>query len=158
MSSINMPKCYVLVGPPGSGKSTWVKNQKLVNDYVYVSTDMHVEAYAKAQGKTYSEVFKEYMPKAIRRMHQDICNAKAASSDIIWDQTNTTVASRAKKFQMLPDYEMIAVEMSFVPIPELFRRVNSRPGKEIPKSVMYSMIEGYQEPTLEEGFSRIIRL
>lgn len=153
-----MPKCYVLVGPPGSGKSTWVKNQRLVNDYVYASTDMHVEAYAKAQGKTYSEVFKEYIAEAMACMHQDIYNAKSASSDIIWDQTNTTVASRAKKFQMLPGYEMIAVVAPVVPIPELFRRVNSRPGKEIPKSVMRSMIKGYQEPTLEEGFSRIIRL
>lgn len=153
-----MPKCYVLVGPPGSGKSTWVKNQKLVNDYVYASTDMHVEAYAKIQGKTYSDVFKDYMPKAIRRMHQDIRRAKAASSDIIWDQTNMTAASRAQKFRMLPGYEMIAVVMQHVPIPELFRRVNSRPGKEIPESVMYSMIDGYQEPALEEGFSKIIRL
>jgi tRNA uridine 5-carbamoylmethylation protein Kti12 len=59
---------------------------------------------------------------------------------------------------MLPGYEMIAVVMPHVPIPELFCRVNSRPGKEIPESVMYSMIEGYQEPTLEEGFSKIIRM
>ena len=153
-----MPKCYVLVGPPGSGKSTWVEKQKLVKDYTYVSTDMYVEAYAKAQGKTYSEVFEEYMPEAINRMCQDVNDAEAVSSDIIWDQTSTTVASRARKFRMLPDYEMIAVVMPPVSIPELFRRVNSRPGKEIPESVMYSMIEGYQEPTLEEGFSKIIKL
>ena len=156
--NMTAPKCYVLVGPPGSGKSTWVKNQKLVKDYVYVSTDMYVEAYARAQGKTYSEVFQEIMPEAVEHMCQDVKDARAVLSNIIWDQTSTTIASRTRKFRMLPDYEMIAVVMPPVSIPELFRRVNSRPGKVIPESVMYSMIEGYQEPTLEEGFSKIIKL
>ena len=50
-----MNKLYVLVGVPGSGKSTWVKNQKWANDCVVVSTDEFVEDYAKECGLTYSE-------------------------------------------------------------------------------------------------------
>lgn len=153
-----MLKCYVLVGVPGSGKSTWVENQKLVKDYVYVSTDMYVEAYARSQKKTYTEVFQEIMPEAVEHMCQDVKNASAVLSNIIWDQTSTTVASRARKFKMLPDYEMIAVVMPQIPIAELTRRLNARPGKVIPESVLRGMIEGYQEPTLEEGFSKIIKI
>ena len=56
-----MPKCYQLIGVPASGKSTWYKNQDWLGEdkkeHKYVSTDYHVEVYAKEQGKTYSEVF-----------------------------------------------------------------------------------------------------
>ena len=59
-----MPKCYQLIGVPAAGKSTWYKNQGWLGedkkDHKYVSTDQHVEGYAKDQGKTYSEVFEEY--------------------------------------------------------------------------------------------------
>ena len=56
-----MPKCYQLIGVPAAGKSTWYKNQDWLGEdkkgHKYVSTDQHVEGYAKDQGKTYSEVF-----------------------------------------------------------------------------------------------------
>ena len=38
-----MPKCYQLIGIPGSGKSTWISNQDWAEDCVVVSTDTHVE-------------------------------------------------------------------------------------------------------------------
>jgi tRNA uridine 5-carbamoylmethylation protein Kti12 len=38
---------------------------------------------------------------------------------------------------------------------ELIKRLNSRPGKEIPKDVISNMIDNWEEPTLEEGFDEI---
>jgi predicted kinase len=51
-----MPKCYQLVGVPGSGKSTWVDGQDWSKDCAYISTDKFVEAHAHILGKTYSDV------------------------------------------------------------------------------------------------------
>ena len=48
----------MLIGVPGSGKSTWVENQDWAKNCVYVSTDQYVEAYAKGLGKTYNEVLR----------------------------------------------------------------------------------------------------
>lgn len=150
-----MNKLYVLVGVPGSGKSTWVSNQKWAKDCMYVSTDMHVENYAKLNGKTYNEVFKEYMPTAVKRMADDVNWARNNGKDIIWDQTSTTVKSRAKKFRMLPDYEAIAVVFE-TPTPlELEKRLANRPGKNIPWAVMNTMINGFEMPTVEEGFKEV---
>jgi predicted kinase len=150
-----MLKCYQLIGVPGSGKSTWVKNQDWVLGMEYVSTDHHVEAYAESVGKTYSEVFKDYMPTAVELMAAEVVEARKAGRDVIWDQTSTTIASRARKFNMLPDYYHIAVVFRTPEKIELERRLASRPGKEIPAYVIDQMIDGWQEPTEDEGFKEI---
>jgi predicted kinase len=151
-----MPTCYQLIGVPGSGKSTWIKNQPWAKDAVVVSTDNHVEDYAEKMGKTYSEVFDKYMPIAVQLMTDDVINASKNNLDIIWDQTSTTVASRKRKFKMLPNYKHIAVVFTTPNAEELKKRLGSRPGKTIPDHVIRSMINNFEMPTKAEGFSDII--
>jgi len=152
-----MPKLYMLVGVPGSGKSTWVKNQEWAKDCAIVSTDKYVEEWAESVGKTYTEVFEEYMPVAVTRMAGAVNGARDAGKDIIWDQTSTTIATRAKKFRMLPEYYAIAVVFRIPEPQELQKRLASRPGKVIPSEVLDDMIAKWQEPTEEEGFNEIWR-
>ena len=157
-----MPRCYQLIGVPGSGKSTWYKNQDWLGEdkknHKYVSTDQHVEGYAQDQGKTYSEVFEEYMPTAVQQMMVNVNMACACQLDIVWDQTSTTIASRARKFNALPDYEHIAVVFSTPERAELERRLASRPGKVIPAQVLENMIHNFEMPTEAEGFKEIWRV
>jgi guanylate kinase len=155
MTTQNQPKLYVLVGVPGSGKSTWVANQDWAKDCVYVSTDTWVELEAERQGRTYSEVFEEYMPKAVNIMSAQVIDTRDQGRDIIWDQTSTTVMSRRRKFSMLPDYYAIAVVFRCPDLDELMRRLNSRPGKIISLDVVESMIKNFEVPTEEEGFKEI---
>ena len=149
------PRLYVLIGIPGSGKTTWVQNQDWARDCVYVSTDTWVELEAEQQGRTYSEVFEEYMPKAVNIMSAQVIDARDQGRDIIWDQTSTTVISRQRKFNMLPDYYAIAVVFRCPAADELVRRLSSRPGKVIPVDVLHSMIKNFEIPTEEEGFKEI---
>jgi predicted kinase len=153
-----MNKLYVLVGVPGSGKSTWIKEQTWMLGLNIVCTDTFVEAYAKKQGKTYSEVFDEYMPTAIELMTEQVIFAREHGHDIIWDQTSTTVKSRKRKFNMLPNYYAIAIVFSIPEEKELRRRLNSRPGKEVPWDVVQGMIDNFEMPTEEEGFKEIWRV
>ena len=148
-------KCYQLIGVPASGKSTWVKNQDWAVDIPVVSTDNFVEEYAKEQGKTYSEVFDEYMPTAVRLMANQALICQENGLDVIWDQTSTTINSRKRKFNTLPKYEHIAIVFKTPEAEELARRLASRPGKNIPANVMRSMIDGFQMPTEDEGFTEI---
>ena len=152
-----MSKLYVLVGVPGSGKSTWVKNQNWMNDCVYVSTDEFVEDYAKECGLTYSEVFDDYMPRALELMVERVLWAKSLGKDIIWDQTSTTIKARAKKLRMLPDYYAIAVVFKTPQSAELQRRLTSRRGKIIPQEVVDNMCLQLinEPPSSEEGFMEI---
>ena len=148
-------RCYQMIGVPGSGKSTWIKNQDWALGLTVVSTDDFVESYAKTQGKSYSEVFDDYMPTAVDLMSKVVVHAREHGHDVIWDQTSTTVKSRARKFRMLPDYEHIAVVFKTPEKEELARRLASRTGKNIPDHVMRSMIDHFERPTQEEGFREI---
>ena len=150
-----MAKCYQLIGVPCAGKSTWIKNQNWVKEFVVVSTDAWVEREAERVGKTYSEIFDEYMPKAVELMVNQVENAREKNLDIIWDQTSVSIKSRKRKFNMLPDYEHIAVVFPTPDEHELSRRLDSRPGKTIPDFIMRSMVENFDVPTLDEGFSEI---
>lgn len=148
------PKAYILIGLPGTGKSTWIKNQTWALGLTVVSTDVFVEDYARAQGKTYSEVFESYMPQAIELMVAQVIDARKQGKDIIWDQTSTTIASRKRKFNMLADkYEMIAVVFISPDREEWNRRLASRPGKVIPEHVLLDMQKNFEYPRYAEGFS-----
>ena len=150
-----MPRCYQMIGVPGSGKSTWIKNQDWALGLTVASTDNFVEDHAKKQGKTYSEVFDEYMPTAVDLMAKVVVHAREHGHDIIWDQTSTSKESRRRKFAMLPDYEHIAVVFKTPEPAELTRRLASRPGKIVPDYVVSNMIDQFEPPTLEEGFEEI---
>ncbi len=150
-----MPKCYQLIGVPASGKSTWIKNQDWMLGLTVVSTDVFVEDYARSQGKTYSEVFKDYMPTAVDLMAQQVVFAREHNHTVIWDQTSTTIASRERKFRMLPNYEHIAVVFTTPTLDVLKERLASRPGKEIPWEVVQGMIDNFEMPTEDEGFKEI---
>jgi predicted kinase len=120
-----------------------------------VSTDAWVEDYARKVGKTYSEVFDEYMPTAVDLMADHVVKCRQDGVDLVWDQTSTTVKSRARKFRMLPDYDHIAVVFKTPETEELARRLASRPGKTIPDNVIQDMIANFEMPTEEEGFKEI---
>jgi predicted kinase len=150
-----MPKCYQLIGVPASGKSTWIKDQIWALGLTIVSTDTFVEDYARSQGKTYSEVFKDYMPTAVDLMAKQVVFAREHEHTIIWDQTSTTVKSRTRKFNMLPNYEHIAVIFRTPDLAVLKERLVNRPGKEIPWEVVQGMIDNFEMPALEEGFTEI---
>jgi predicted kinase len=150
-----MPKCYQLIGVPGSGKSTWVESQDWALTCAKVSTDKWVEIYAREVGRTYSEVFDSFMPNAMDLMAKEVEVARELGRDIIWDQTSTSIKSRKRKFNMLPDYEHIAVVFKTPEKEELARRLASRPGKNIPEQVMRSMIDNLDIPTEDEGFKEI---
>lgn len=143
----------MLIGVPGSGKTTWIKNNK--HDAVVLSTDDKIEAEAARVGKTYSEVFQDTIKHAISAMDTDMIKAVRNRQDIIWDQTNLTAKSRKVKLSQIPkDYHKVAV---YFPVPKDLRdRLASRPGKTIPEPIILSMINQLQPPTKEEGFDEIV--
>ena len=152
-----MPRLYMLVGVPGSGKSTWIRSRN--HDAVIASTDDKIEAAAAAQGLTYDAVFESEFKAANAALREDVKQAVKDQRDIIWDQTNLTAKSRRSKLGQVPKhYERIAL---YFPTPdgeELARRLASRAGKTIPVHVMASMIASLEPPVPSEGFDEIYQV
>jgi predicted kinase len=150
-----MPRCYQLIGVPGSGKTTWIGNQHWTAACCVVSTDHWIEVFARELGQTYSNVFDDFMPAAVRAMSAQVAMAQVQGRDIVWDQTSTTALSRRRKFESLPDYEHVAVVFRTPDRAELDRRLASRPGKTIPADVVDRMIAEFEMPEETEGFKEI---
>ena len=152
-----MPTYTMLIGVPGSGKSTWLAQHPVDwSNTVIASTDNIIERRAKEQGKTYTEVFNNEIKSATAEMNQLLRDALTEGLNVVHDQTNTTVKARKAKLAQIPDtYHKVAV---FFPTPsdaELKRRLAGRAGKTIPANVIMAMKSQLEMPSLAEGFDQV---
>ena len=153
-TKLHYPICYMLIGCPGAGKTTWVlKNHPELG---HASTDKYIDQFAAEQGISYNDAFMPNIKEATSRMIDDVQNFQFMEQDFVWDQTNMSKKSRANKIKNLVGYRVIAVLFETPEVEELQKRLASRPGKTIPKYVLESMIASYEVPTLDEGFYKIM--
>jgi predicted kinase len=150
----------VLVGLPGSGKSTYITQLQKRKSYVVISTDDIFEELAAEVGVNYTVAFKTFPYKDVEReMFVRLKQALSQKKNIIVDQTNMTTKSRARKLSLVPpSYKKVAVVFEVDP-DELERRLSKRKdetGKSIPKNVVDSMRVSYQRPSKTEGFDELI--
>lgn len=155
---MNKPHLYMLIGLPGTGKSTWVENHK--NNYgsktIVLSTDDVLMMIGNQFGMTYNEMFDNISYSfAEKMMMKGAAHAIQNKWNVIWDQTNLNVKTRQKKLSLFGDtYEKIGIYFPIPPDHEV--RLNRRVGKVIPRNVMQSMKEKFEYPSTNEGFDRLI--
>ena len=156
-----MPKCTILVGVPGSGKSTWLIDNTTVSSKI-VSTDNIIEGLANVYGFTYNEIFSETIRFADMVMVKRMLEAAEAGLDLYIDRTNMTEKSRRQFINKLRKYgytfeAVVFPEVGSVALSEFEwdRRLASRPGKTIPQETLYRMRSSYEIPLESEGFSKI---
>ena len=152
-----MPTCYMLIGLPGTGKSTWMGHfYEEEQNPVIISSDYFIERFARLCGMTYNEAFPLVMARGIpdKFIRKRLKKAKAEGRDVIWDQTNLTIKSRKSKMSQLPGYQFEAVVFE-KPAKDIWERNLNRPGKTISKRVLIQMEHSYQAPSKDEGFTRI---
>lgn len=149
--------CKILVGAPGCGKSTWIKEQEWVEDTCVASTDDIIDNISDEYGFTYNQAFKDLIGFAEKVMWEDLRVAAEDGDPIIIDRTNMSRKSRKKFIDFLSKYGY-KFEAVVFPNPdqdEWDRRLANRPGKTIPANVIRSMMASFQMPKHDEGFVNI---
>ncbi len=147
----------VLVGLPGSGKSTLRKAVFTDDDYVVVSTDDTITEIADHRGETYNECFKPYIGIAEFVAREQFSRAIRQGRSIVWDQTNLTVTKRNRILSQVPkSYTKVAVYVE-IDAERRQARLLDRPGKNIPQHIDDSMMASYVRPSaIDEDFDVVL--
>ena len=154
--------CTVMVGLPGTGKSTLIKDMYKPDTWIY-STDMYIESMAEDNGITYNEAFESNIKAATEFNENKLKTMIGLKKDIIWDQTNLGVKKRKKIINRMKQagYQVRCVcimppEPGHISDQKDWKfRLENRPGKNIPNHILANMIESYVVPTIDEGFDMI---
>ena len=149
----------MLIGPTLSGKSTYIRNN-YPNTQVISRDEIVMEVFGS---RDYNLAFKEVDQKEVDRvLATRLKDANDLKTSVIIDMTNITVKRRMATLRNFDkDFSRIAVVFPILSEEEYSKRNIDRNAKEnkwIPPFVIKSMIDSYQEPTLEEGYNRIIIL
>jgi predicted kinase len=157
--NLKEPFVMLLVGPTLSGKSTWIRN-----NYPTVNVISRDEIVMEVAGtRDYNKAFETVDQKLVDRvLAERLTDANLTKTSTIVDMTNMTVKRRSQTLRYFDDsFYKIAVVFPILSDEQYQMRNidrNSKENKWIPPSVIKSMIDSYQEPTSDEGFSKIILL
>ena len=159
MKNIKEPFVMMLIGPTLSGKSTYIRNN-YPNVEVISRDEIVMEVFGS---RDYNLAFKEVNQKEVdRTLALRLKEESDLKKSVIIDMTNMTVKRRmATLISFDEDFSRIAIVFPILSEEEYVKRNIARNAKEnkwIPPFVIKSMIDSYQEPTLEEGYDRIIML
>jgi predicted kinase len=157
MKNIKEPFVMMLIGPTLSGKSTYIRNN-FPNTEVISRDEIVMEVFGS---RDYNLAFKEVDQKEVDRvLALRLKEANDSKKSVIIDMTNMVVKRRMSTLGNFgKDFSRIAVVFPILSDEEYARRNNERninESKWIPTFVIKSMIDSYQEPTLEEGYDRIV--
>ena len=143
------PFLIVLVGPPGSGKTTWARRNG--HGAVHVSQDDLIDAITPAGfDHIYRPVYRE-AEDAIARA------ALRAGHTVIVDRTNRTRAHRERWLRIAHEAQCPAVAVVITTAPELCRARNAaRTGpRRLSGERMERMLAAFEPVDHNEGFAAI---
>ena len=149
------PRFFMLIGLPGSGKSTFRKATMGKNGAV-LSTDDYLEDVAAERGVTYDAIWGDTIKEATSSMNAAFDRYVKSRSDIVLDRTNLSAKKRKGFLARLPkDYFKMAIVFERPDDVEWKRRIESRPGNTIPWGILYNMEANFVRPTPAEGWDLI---
>lgn len=154
MKTNNNLQVILMVGCPGSGKSTWSKNAASVNnDIVRLCPD---EYRAKLGEGEEDQSVSEQAFAAVKR---DMAEALKNGISVLIDATLMYRKARKDFIHIAKQYEAKVIAVVFevdekTAIERNAKRA-SEGGRNVPTHIIQNMLSKYQRPSTEEGFDEI---
>jgi predicted kinase len=147
--AIGVPCIIVLVGPPGSGKTTWARRQG--RGAVHVSQDDLIDAITPDGFEhVYGPVYREAEDAVARA-------ALAAGHTVIVDRTNRTRAHRERWLRIAAEQACPAIAVVMTTPEALCRQRNAERGgtRRVSDERMERMFAAFEPVRSDEGFALI---
>jgi predicted kinase len=142
-------KLILLVGIPGSGKTTYAQKYMTENgNCIHLSSDLiREELYGDAsiQGEPH-EVFSLMQSRAIAALNE--------GTSVVYDATNITRKDRSNIIAACPKFVKIEAHVVWAPIETCIERDASRE-RTVGQTVIDKMLKRFQPPYYDEGFDVI---
>ena len=138
-----MNKLYIMVGLPGSGKSTIARLLARKYDYI-VSTD-DIRAKLSAAECNNELVFKI--------AHENIIRGLARGRNVIFDATNIAVKHRQAILQKTKEYKSVAIVVAST-IEDCISR-NAARERVVSEEIIRRMWKTFEAPSTKEGFEKV---
>lgn len=153
------PVAFVLVGLPGSGKSTWARNHP--RRLAIASSDHYIRQIAVSEGLAYKEAFEQHNKKSFFLMKERVKSLVRDGKSFIWDQVNLTRKKRASIYGLLHRTHRVVFVVFLTPPEICWQRNlerNEREGQGIDRQRFEMLVKLLTVPDETEPHDRIIRV
>ena len=146
---MNKPKMIMLVGLPGSCKSTWAEYYAWLHNYTIFSSDA-------IRKELYGDESEQQDPqKVFRTLHRRIKEALLEGKNCIYDATNLTSKLRRNFLQCISNVNCIKVAKVIWSDYEMCLARNKKRERKVPEHAMERMLRRFEMPAKWEGFNFI---
>lgn len=153
MQTVNeyVPKLFMMVGLPGSGKSTYA--DYIITDHgkpiIHSSDKLREELYNDINNQdNNSELFQELH----KRIKEDLRNKK----DVVYDATNISKKRRISFLNELKNIPCIRICILIMTPIEDCIEFDLKRKRTVSENVIYRMLKNWNPPYYDEGFDNII--
>jgi predicted kinase len=159
LRNLKEPFVIILIGPPLSGKSTWIR-KNFPDTEVICRDEILMEVYGS---RNYDEAFKNVNQRNVDRVLKErLERANSEMRNAIVDMTNMTSKRRKGNLDYFSDdYFKLGVIFPILKDEEYERRNQKRiieENKNLPMRIVKQMISQYQPIREDEGFDKVISL
>lgn len=149
----------ILIGPPLSGKSTYIKDNATYDEVILSRDSIILELHPELK---YTDAFNVCNQKEVDRLFKSrFAEYISEGKSLVIDKTNLSSKTRRKLLNRVPaDYYKIAVLFNWDKKVLLERNIKreAEEGKFIPLKVIDDMLDSYVPIKDDEGFDKIIYL